>query len=507
MKKFICILLCLSVFLTLFASCKEKEPDETETTVSVEETVKPEEEKEFIPTLGYYSHESFNPFTTESKTNKNILSLVYDSLFKLDENYNAVGEIAESYLYEDGFLTVQLKENLLFSDGSALTASDVAYSFTISQSAPLYSSHLKNFKSCRAEDGSVFFSLYTPDIYAVNCLDFPIVKHSTAGDSKPVGSGRYVLNQKDNSYYLTENSRYSLDEVLEQKRINLYDINNTRNEYYLLQIGELSFVYNDFTSPSPEYKITASTADVSLNNLVFLSFNKKSESLSDKLIKEAVNSAIDKEEICRTIYGSMADTCKTPFNPYWSVTSNFNEDNTEKLPAGELLNKSGYIFEYENNEYRSKDFEYLKLTFIASSEDGKKAELSKLIADKLRKEGIDVNLQIMENDDFLDALRDGDYDMFLGEVKLSADMNLSSFFSTSGKLSYGIDTESTISKAYFDFKAGKIDITTFTKVFEEQLPFIPLCYRKGVAYYSRELQYEGGISENDIFANIYSWSK
>ena len=137
----------------------------------------------------------------------------------------------------------------------------------------------------------------------------------------------------------------------------------------------------------------------------------------------------------------------------------------------------------------------------------KKISLAKKITETLRKAGVDVSLKIIEQDKFTSALSEGDYDIYLGEVKLTEDMSLSSFFTNGQGLSYGIDTSSAAAKAYFDFKEGKIDITTFAKVFEEAMPFLPICYKKGIAYYSRELRYEGTVSENDIFSNIYSWGK
>ena len=85
-------------------------------------------------------------------------------------------------------------------------------------------------------------------------------------------------------------------------------------------------------------------------------------------------------------------------------------------------------------------------------------------------------------------------------------MNLSPFFSENGEASYTVDSGSTVAKAYTDFAAGKIDVSTFDKVFDEYKPFIPIGYRYGIAYYSRELKFEGTVSENDIFANVYSWS-
>ena len=71
---------------------------------------------------------------------------------------------------------------------------------------------------------------------------------------------------------------------------------------------------------------------------------------------------------------------------------------------------------------------------------------------------------------------------------------------------YGINKDSATAKAYKDFTAGKIDISTFIQVFSSETPFIPLLFREGMAYYSRELTYEDTVNEYELFANIYSWS-
>lgn len=512
MKKAFCIFLCLLTFMSVFASCKKSETENGETTVLSEETTAEAETqseiKEKYVTLGYYSHESLNPFETESKTNKSITTLLYDSLFKLDSAFDAVNEIADSYKTQDDTLRVTLKDDVYFTDGTAVSASDVVYSFEKAQSAPLYKAHLSNFKSAYADSNSVVFTIYTPDIYAVNCLDFPICQYGTASNSKPVGSGRYTLEKSDGDYILKRNDNYSLGEELEQEKIKLYDINEAENEFYLLQIGELSYVYDDFSSESIQYKISANTAEVALNNLVFLSFNSESEILKDENIKTAVSLAIDKALICSNIYDSHASVSVTPFNPQWSVVSSFSKDNSlqNTTEAASLLENSGYVFEYDTNEYRSKNYSFLKLSLLVSEADEKKVEVAETISETLRKLGIDLTLEKCEQDEYLEKLEDGDFDMYIGEIMLSSNMNLAPFFSENGEANFGIDTSSTVSDAYFDFKEGKIDISTFVKVFDEYKPFVPICYKTAVAYYSRSLQYEGSISENDIFANAYSWS-
>lgn len=504
MKKYISLLLCLFVILSVFTCCKKEEVPEEETTVIAEE----ETEKALNVTLGYYSHESLNPFTTKSRTNKNISTLIYDSLFKTEGDYEAVPEIAESYEFTDGDLVVYLKEDILFSDGSTISPEDIVYSFNQAKDAPMYKASLKNFSSARAQSASVLFTLYEPDNFAVNCLQFPVIKYASLATGDIIGSGRYLLKSKNSKPYLTRNENYSLDEILEQKKINLFDLNQAETPSYLLQIGELSFVYDDLSAEGLSYKVGANTAEINLNNLVFLSFNENSEVLKDENIKEAICLSVDKNLICGENYDSLAAPAETPFNPAWYILKDFSKEEKDSLlTPSALLDKSGYVYEYENNEFRSKDFEYLKLTFLVSDSDEKKVNLAKSITNVLIKNGIDINLEIIEKDNFTSVLSAGEYDMYLGEVKLTEDMSLAPFFSEGGSLSYGIDTSSSCAKAYYDFKEEKIDLTTFVKVFDEYTPFLPICYRKGIAYYSREIRYEGAVSENDIFSNIYSWGK
>ena len=128
------------------------------------------------------------------------------------------------------------------------------------------------------------------------------------------------------------------------------------------------------------------------------------------------------------------------------------------------------------------------------------------IARNLRAIGIDVTLRALVYDEYISALSSGDFDMYIGEVKLTPDMSLDPFFNENGSVNYGIDTSSSTAKAYYDFVSGKIDISTFIQVFSLEKPFIPLLFREGIAYYSRELSYEDSINEYEPFRNIYSWS-
>ena len=515
MKKAIAVIFCLSIILSVFTCCKKQDSEQAKITVAeTNETEKPVTEPEAKTeseqiSLSYNSKQPFNPFTTKSLTNKNIATLIYDSLFRLDSAYNAVALLAKSYRQDGRTLTVYLNDGLFFSDGSALTPDDVIASFNAAKESPFYSSRLKNFSAAAASDSQIVsFALKRADVYAVNCLDFPIAKAETLSRSMPTGSGRYTLQKSKGTYTLQANAENTRNEELEQSKIFLYPADAESGELYQLQIGDISFMFDNMSREVQRKQIAAGTVDVSVNTLVFLGFNNSSDYFKDMNIKNAVEAALDKSLICSTAYNSLAKPCSTVFNPDWSAVSAYSSEQPKQQTAlaEQLLEKSGYIYAYENNKHRSKNFEFIEMTVLVNNESEPKLKAAKLIASSLQRVGIDAKVEAVEYEEYTERLKKGEYDLYVGEIKLSPNMDLSVFFSEGGSVSYSIDTESTAAKAYSDFAAGKIDVSTFCKVFDEYKPFLPIGYRFAIAYYSRELKFEGTVNENDIFSNIYSWS-
>ena len=508
MKKLICIFACIALTVGIFSGCKNKTPDETtttETTLEQTTTQKPATERKV--TLGYYKGKSLNPYKTESPTNKNLLTLVYDSLFLSSDGYTVEPLIGISFTNNEKMLTVTLDPDALFCDGSTIDPSDIVYSFNLAKESSHYKERLSNFSSAAAGVGSVTFTLKAADIYAENCLTFPIVKYGTGDNNIPTGSGRYTLSKKSGNYYLTANEYSTRQEEMATARISLVPITSDAGELYMLQTGDLTYFFDDLSDG--EYtKIRANTTRVSLNNMVYLGINSDTKELRSQKVREALCYAINKFSLADSAYSGIATASDIPFNPAWETASNINTTLYEQsaIKAGELLDEAGYVFAYANNQYRSKNFEYIELTMLVNNESEPKDKIAAMIAKFLKDIGVKVTVNSLPYEEYLSALQRGEFDLYIGEVKLSPNMSLSSFFTENGKTNYGIDLSSAATKAYSDFAGGKIDISTFMQVFSLEKPFIPLLFREGMAYYSRELTYEDTVNEYELFANIYSWS-
>lgn len=508
MKKALCLFLCLVTVMSVFVSCK-RGGDTTEPTdeITVASTVPTQAEtvtREIK--IGYFKGKSLNPYKTQSPLNRNLLTLVYDSLFVIDDDYTALPLIADSFTNEGNKLTVRIADEMYFSDGSLITPADVVYSFRLAKEDSFYKERLGNINTAVQGEESVIFTLKRSDIYAESSLIFPIIKHGTGTENYPTGSGRYIFKKSGGELYLKANTNSTRKEEMSTDTIRLIPISADAGELYLLQTGDLTCFFDDL-SDSNFTKINANMVRVPLNNLVYLAFNSDSTALSDPAVKTAVEYCIDKNTIADTAYDNFCRTADGIFNPDWSemFSDEPSESSYNTVKAEETLENADYIYAYSHNKYRSKDFNFLRLKFIVNSENTARVQAAELIAKEMRSVGMEVTLYKLSFEEYSEAIANGDFDMYLGEVSLSPNMDLSVFFGTDGALRYGIDTSSTVAEAYFDFAAGTIDYSTFRQVFSLEKPFIPICYRDGIACFSRELSYEGTINQYDLFKNAYSW--
>ena len=498
-------MLAFCILFTLAACTRGKKTDPEITTEPTTEAETTQAPKESFITLGYYEEKSLNPFITDSPANRSITTLIFDPLFTTDESYAPVGIIAEGSQRDGNSLTVKIKEGLTFSSGASLSAHDVVYSFEAAKQSSFYGSRLQNVILASAYNGDVMFTLTEPDAFCESVLSFPIVQSGTAENDFPVGSGRYTIQHSPEGRILKANESNTRGQTLTTETIHLTPVTSDNNELYLLQSGDLSYFFDDLTDG--EYtKIGANMIQTPMNSMVFIGYNN-SGAFSDSVVRDAVDLALDPQEICNTVYGGMARYSPLPFNPDWYVLDNFVYEHpvASMVAAQQLLDEGGYVYAYETNEHRSKNFDFLELTVLVNEESKKRKECAELIKSTLDTLGIDVTLSVLPYEEYITALNEGNYDIYIGEVRLSPDMNLSCFFSENGETSYGIDSQSTVAASYRDFRAGTADVTTFSQVYFASKPFTPVCFRDGMTYFSREFTYEGIITEYEPFLNAHSW--
>lgn len=168
-------------------------------------------------TLAYYTAEGLHPYTCDNAANQIITDLIYEPLFEIDDSFEAEsclaescavqvssvsgpkaedtgeGDTSEDDLSDEGegdaakpkrnkiagetVCTIQLRDDVRFSDGSAMTAADVAYSLEqAAKSGSIYADRLADVQSVRVSgDSTVIITLNAANAAFETLLDIPIV--------------------------------------------------------------------------------------------------------------------------------------------------------------------------------------------------------------------------------------------------------------------------------------------------------------------------------------------
>lgn len=506
MKKIICVILSVIMLLSVCACSKGGDEETTQAQENEEqddsfEETKPSSNAKANFTLPYSESDSLNPYLSKTQINRALTSLLYDSLFALDESFKAVPVIAQSIEISGVNVVVTLNENAVFSDSTSLNATDVVYSFNTAKDSDRYSEPLGNVLSATAtEKYKVRFTLEKSDSFVSSILTFPIIEYGSAGDNVPLGSGRYYFSSKKLSY----NKNHISGVKPSIKSVYLFPLSEGTNFVDALQIGNISMIFRDLSDCDIK-RAAAQNVAVTLNNIVYLGVNSKNAVLKDSAVRRAINLSIDKDSIVSADYQGYAVRTESPFNPLWSESSK-SESVFDQSVAVEILEENGYTYASGTDKYRSdKKGKSIELKILVSGDNEFRREAAQSIAKNLTQIGIGAEVVPVGFKKFKERVKEGKYDLYLGEVKLCENMSLSPFFEKSGKARYGIELKSDIVSSYEKLLSGKITVPEFEKEFSAAPAFIPVCFRQGVVIASNTISDNIISTPTDIFSNISEW--
>ena len=126
------------------------------------------------------------------------------------------------------------------------------------------------------------------------------------------------------------------------------------------------------------------------------------------------------------------------------------------------------------------------------------------MADNLNAAGFSVTVENVSDEVYRARIASGAFTLYLGEVKLGENMSLSPFFG--GAASAGADSALPVFAAYTAFAAGEVSLSDFANAFLDDMPFVPLCSRAGLAAYSRSIAPDFSAAAYDIYGDITLWT-
>lgn len=480
--KTIALILCIAM---CFSACSSNPKDVESTTVAGQESTETTQDSFTITdgkvVLPYNKTDGINPFFAESYENIYLSHFLYESLFSIDKSYAVTNAIAESISFEGNDVAVKLRHNVLCNDYSPLTASDVVYSFNLAKNSYYWGNILKNVASARIQDDyTVVFALDFKDIYVAGKLVFPIVKTGTADgrESVPMGSGAYTFaNDKLVNIANAQNVVY------------LAEISDRSSAEDAFNIGMTDVFFDDLSNC--DYSVTmGQVSEFALNNMVYLGLNNNKGAL-DKNIRSAIAAKLDADAIALSSYQGHAKGNKLPVNPNSLLFNELTKVDSVGNPAlaNDIIDQCGYT-RYSGSAKTNGSYT-LSLSLIVNIENQYRVAAAYQIADSLEECGFKISIQILTFDEYNRRISSGDYDMYLGEVKLDGSMDISQFFTSGTAFSSGIDTTQRVVTEYFNYRAGDITSAEYYEIFVEYYPFIPVGFRTGYA-----------VTSNDVTLNL-----
>ncbi len=465
-------------------------------------------------TLPYSKEDSINPFMCSSTLNATMTELVYDQLITVNSEYEAEMVIAHSVEYTGNrAITVTLRDGLVFSDGSDLTAKDVVYSYEAAiAEGSRYADALTNIQSCSGSGNKVYFRLNNPDPRAYMLLDFPIIKSETdLNGATPVGSGRYVYYSDIlTGTYLLRNEKWFKTNASNMQRISLVSMPTVESIVHSVEIGTISYYYTDLRYNATYYpsRVNANYSTVDINNLVYIGVNTANPTLVNTAVRKAMSFALDREDIITASFAGRAYAATGPLTTSWPKAAAAQSGSTlsSVTSAVSALEGDGFINEDDTRRYHRYNGEgqYLEYNLIVNRDNLHHISVAEQIALQLEDVGIGITIEPVDFATLSRRIAMGEYDLYLAEYALFNNMDFSQLFTPNLGLYYGNTPQQTID-AWNGYLNGQSGMETVIQCFETEMPFIPVCYRLGIVCYSRSLSAAMNVSESDPFWGMEDW--
>ena len=467
-----------------------------------------------------------------------IAANIFNTLIKYDENLNHAPELASQWIISDDqkTITFKLKENLFWADGTPLTSDDVLFTWrlvTDPNTRTPYASDYLLVKDAQTPNKQTFTVTYEQnyapalDTWAsLQILPKHVLKdediNNTFFSRKPTGSGYYQLDQWINGQQVTlkRNKNSTQGQALIEKLTSRI-IPDTSSQFLELIADNIDLMN---INPIQYQRVFPSREDLKQkiglykelgNGYTYLGFNLKQAPFNDPKVRQAMNYAINKEEIIKGVLLGLGEAIASPYKPgtRWNNESLspypydpskalalLKEAGYERNPAG-ILVKDGKPFEFE----------------ILTNQNKQREMTAVLVQRRLKEIGIDVKIRVLEWASFINRfIKTGDFKAVVLGWSLSLDPDQFNIWHSSqqgpGQFNFvgyenpRVDELLELGRRELDNDKREEIYHEFSKLLLEDSPIVYLYAGYGLSAINKRVQ---GIKKPappaGIYQNSYEW--
>lgn len=419
--------------------------------------------------LAYYPDQSLNPFLCLDYTNRVLFSLVYQGLFAVDRNYTPIPILCSRFsISEDERSYTFYLENATFSDGTVLSTADVLASYAAARESDYYKGRFLHIRDIfLAENGGITFTLDTPYADLPLLLDIPIVKAGDITLETPTGTGPYFFEQGSSGLRLRRRTDWWCQANLQVSAaiVSLSPQSSVTGIRDAFEFNNVGLVCADPGSADyADYRSDYELWDCETGNFMYLACNLSSPLFSIAELRAALTYAIDREALADEFFrgfGHSASLPASPNSPYYSASmaENYSYDPEKFTQAVSQAGVTGQ-----------------PLRLLVNKNDTLRLRVARNISKMLFDAGFAVTLLEQSGDDYMYTLNTKEYDLYLGQTRLSATMDLTAFFSAKGALRYGGLSDPAINAMCMEALANRGNYLTLHKMIMDDGRLCPILF-------------------------------
>lgn len=364
--------------------------------------------------------QSLDPRVSADSAAERVRQLVFNSLTRKDEKFEAVPDLALSFTPSADSRTYSftLRPGVRFHDNRALTSADVKYTFE-SMLAPDFRSQKKAELAAFIErietpsESEVVFHCSRPCPNLPNAI-VPIgIIPAGSTSPRPPGTGPFAYDSytEDVELLLRSNPDYFAGAPsVSRLRIVISPDSSTRESQ--LRKGEVDLAINADLDP---ISIESLASDPGLKveikdgtNITHLGVNLTDPLLKDRRVRQAIAYAIDRETIIRDLLRSQARPASSILPlAQWAYEPGVNKYDYDPARAESLLDEAGHK--------RKENGERIRLTLKTSGLSISR-KTGEALQEQLRRVGITLELEPLERQKLTQDMNDGNFQLYLNTL-------------------------------------------------------------------------------------------
>lgn len=459
--------------------------------------------------LGMFDPASFAVYASTDEDIVYLNQIIYESLFSLDEHLNVRPQLVASYSCDEaaGKISITLRD-ASFSDGTALTAEDVARSVgeikETGAASPYYAyaSRIDTVEVSDDKNLTVYFAAASDA--APDNLTFPIAASSSTDEDGNfrLGSGVYAYGD----YEAGKSLVLKPNEHFDGRKAKPVHIRLMRDKKMLAGFATMDAV-TAFLSKDADADALAEEKNLSYVPLVsgemeFLSFNIKTPALAKSAFRQAVARGISRKDLIADDYGGAGTISDSLYFPGFLGVKESKALDYSPGEAARLLSACGYKDGNEDGILEDSSGTPLHLRLLIANGNQSRKDGAETIAANLKSLGIAVEVQIMDAAGVQEKLKARDFDIFYGGMRIDKQFRIGELFGTYNYGQYeNADLIAEVNRLEHCLtpEEQKDAFAKLKKDLNKEVPYFCLCYRNYGLISVKTLSYQ----EKPLFFDPY----